>query len=235
MELLNYPWGVAIAAGWALTSDSRGHIFVFDKQSLAFLRIYDPSAFSNGLNSPHAMVTSASELFIADHDNHRLVVFSLPSDEHSDFEPSPARTIGAKGTAPGQLSHPTGLAICEQILYVSEFTGRRVQALTLEGQPLRCFFSPEGTRLLGLCASHQRVYVGDFDLDCVHVLDAVPQAEHESRLVPSTAVTQAGVTSSHVEHGALSHSHTALTPNMYVLDPLDSLLAGGHFSKQFHM
>ena len=51
----------------------------------------------------------------------------LPTADQADFEPSAVRTIGSHGTAPGQFSHPTGLAICGEFLYVSEFTGRRVQ------------------------------------------------------------------------------------------------------------
>eukprot|EP00966_Prymnesium_polylepis_P030606 712399-Prymnesium_polylepis.1 len=68
------------SAGWLLASDTRGRIFVFDKSALVLLRTYDPSAVPSaapsagvdGLNSPHAMVASATELFIADHNNHRL-------------------------------------------------------------------------------------------------------------------------------------------------------------------
>lgn len=64
---------------------------------------------------------------------------------------------------------------------MSEFTGRRVQAMDLSGVPLGAFVPPDGTRLLGLCADTDallglhggRLCVGDFDLDCVHVLDVM--------------------------------------------------------------
>ena len=70
------------SAGWLLASDTRGRIFVLDKTALVLLRTYDPSAVpsasphagADGLNSPHAMAASATELFIADHNNHRLQV-----------------------------------------------------------------------------------------------------------------------------------------------------------------
>ncbi|KAL1495963.1 hypothetical protein AB1Y20_014604 [Prymnesium parvum] len=226
-ELLNYPWGIALAAGWLLASDKRGHIFVFDKNSLDLLRVYDPSAVSgapasDALNSPHAMVASASELFIADHNNHRLVVFSLPTAEHADFKPSPARVIGSYGDGLGQFNHPTGLAICNAILYVSEFTGRRVQALTLAGEPLRFFRTVECTRFLGLCADSYRVCVGDFDLDCVHVLSTVG----------SLPFLEEGLADG-ADEDETQRQRTLGGPTgaSAVSDPLDAWVAGGSFAK----
>ena len=48
---------------------------------------------------------------------------------------------------PGQFEHPIGLALARGTLFVSEFTGRRLQGLAaLTGEPLFVFSAPSRTR-----------------------------------------------------------------------------------------
>ena len=77
-EMLNYPWGVALSHGDTvlLVSDMRGRLCALDAQTLRLLCVHTPRC---GLGSPHAMAVSADELFIADHDHHRVVVLGLQS------------------------------------------------------------------------------------------------------------------------------------------------------------
>ena len=65
------------------------------------------------------------------------------------------------------------------LLLVSEFDGRRVQALSRDGEPLAVFEPPGRSRLLGVSAAPpsegggKRVWVCDFDADCIHELSLV--------------------------------------------------------------
>ncbi len=137
--------------------------------------------------APHGMAALGDELFIADHDNHRIVVLSLAAE--GGVVRGPARTIGSRGSAPGLFEHPVGVCIgdvptrsatptpaadsgADRMLLVSEFTGRRVQALTLDGEPLCILAAPDpahtNLRLLGVCCDARCVFAGDFDQDSVH-------------------------------------------------------------------
>ena len=221
-ELLNYPWGIALATGVLFASDMRGRVCALDARTLRLLCVHAPAG---GLGSPHAMAVWRDELFVVDHDRHRVQAYALAPPGRRIAPPSagrapgmlgggggssgdgdggggdgdgggdgggwegggegggegalrPAacffsgasRSIGGRGAAAGQFEHPIGLTVSEAgLLIVSEFTGRRVQALCARsGVPLFVLPAPSGTRLLGLCAASDRVYVGDFDIDRVH-------------------------------------------------------------------
>lgn len=64
--------------------------------------------------------------------SHRLLVFDADTGEM-------LRTIGARGTAPGEFIRPNGIAIHGDLVFVSERDGRRVQVLRLPA------FSPVAT------------------------------------------------------------------------------------------
>lgn len=184
-EMLNYPWGIALAGGLLYASDMRGRLYVFDAASLELLCCLTATAL--GLTSPHAMTIAADELFVADYDRHRVLVLALRpaaagngegtttapaagggSSTADRFFTGSERCIGRQGSEPGQFENPVGVAASNGRLFVSEFTGRRLQALTLAGEPLYILAPPSITRLLGLCVTANRVYAGDFDGDCVH-------------------------------------------------------------------
>ena len=63
------------------------------------------------------------------------------------------------GSAPGEFNEPAGVAIGHGRLYVSEKTGRRIQVLTLEGEPLNVVASPDGQPLGGFCVDDDRLWV----------------------------------------------------------------------------
>ena len=142
-----------------------------------------PIALATALASPHAMVAAGEELYLAEYDAHRVTVLTMaPILPHDGIKEAslPAygllwdgsgrgcRCIGRRGTAPGEFVNPVGVAVHERILFVSEFTGRRLQALTLGGVPLYLIAAPSGARLLGLCVGPERIHAGDFDSDQVH-------------------------------------------------------------------
>ena len=143
----------------------------------------DPLGTPTALASPHAMVAAGDELYIAEYDAHCVTVLTMAlTSPHAGIEDAslPAygllwdgsgrgcRCIGRRGTAPGEFVNPVGVAVHERTLFVSEFTGRRLQALTLGGVPLYLIAAPSGARLLGLCVGPERIHAGDFDSDQVH-------------------------------------------------------------------
>ena len=174
-ELLNYPWGVALHCGCVYVSDMRGRLCVLDACHLT-LRGSFACLGSGQLVSPHAMAIVNDELYVVEHDCHCVRVMALASVAAAEesigtttpFFTGHERVIGRQGGAAGEFQHPVGVAVHEHMLLVSEFTGRRVQALTLVGEPLFVLASPSGTRLLGLGVGASRIFVGDFDGDCVH-------------------------------------------------------------------
>ena len=128
------------------------------------------------LRSPESLTVHDDLVYVADMCNHRIQVYQLSDGRH-------VRSIGRTGqgpiwedgegddsfesmdgderigSAPGEFNEPAGVAIGHGRLYVSEDEGRRIQVLTLEGEPLHVVASPDGKSLGGLCVDGDRVWV----------------------------------------------------------------------------
>ena len=65
--------------------------------------------------------------------------------QRAAFTQQEQRTIGREGERPGEFRHPVGVSVREDALFVSELTGRRIQALTFDGTPLLTLRSPVRT------------------------------------------------------------------------------------------
>jgi uncharacterized protein YaaQ len=150
------------------------------------------------LLGPHSLAVHGDILYVTDCLNHRLQCFSPATGAHirsiGISAPPPralavdlevhsvsyvltrasayAATDKRSGTAPGAFNEPVGVAVGHGHLYVSERKGRRIQVLTLEGEPLDVFYSPDGQELGGLCVERDRIWcIGPFDgRNKVHIL-----------------------------------------------------------------
>lgn len=113
-----------------------------------------------------ALEPVAKELFVADHHNHRVVVFSLSGE--------PIATFGTRGVAPGQLISPFGVALAgESLLAISETEGRRVQLLSRRGEPHALLALPG--KLWGLSLRNDgAIFVCDGQNHCVHIVEGAP-------------------------------------------------------------
>ena len=83
------------------------------------------------INTAFHAVGARGHVFVSDFWNHRIQVFTLDGEFH--------KTIGGKGTAPGRLMFPMGMAVLDDELYVTEGLNHRVQVFTLGGAPIRSF------------------------------------------------------------------------------------------------
>ena len=127
------------------------------------------------LRAPMSLTVHGGLVYVADTCNHRIQVYQLSDGRH-------VRSIGRTGqaphwneatddrwavhaederigSAPGEFNEPVGVAIGHGRLYVSEEEGRRIQVLTLEGEPLHVIASPDGKSLGNLCIDGDRLWV----------------------------------------------------------------------------
>lgn len=132
-----------------------------------------------------------AELIVADHGLHQLCCLDIGTAHRAARRPisqvdGRVRIIGRRGRAPGMFHSPVGVAVGRMgamcgafhgaCLFVSEFSGRRVQALSILGEPLAVFEPPGRSRLMGLCCcvapdGEIGVWVCDYDADCLHTLN----------------------------------------------------------------
>jgi 3-phytase len=96
--------------------------------------------------------------------SHRLVIFDADSGQR-------LRTVGGKGSAPGEFMRPNGVAVFGDLLFVVERDNRRVQVLRMpEFAPVGSFGngelrSPYGLWLTETAPGELQVYITDSFMD----------------------------------------------------------------------
>ena len=133
-----FPEGLALLDGSLYVADCNHHrVVLLDPTTLAQLGAFGEQGAAAGQFEYPTGVAADDQLrllAVADSQNHRVQL----------FEPGGVfvRVIGGQGCAPGLFNRPCGVAIGASIgLVVAEDTGRRLQLLTLSGEPrqvLRC-------------------------------------------------------------------------------------------------
>lgn len=129
-------------------------------------------AAPGGLNPPGALVdpsgvaaTRDGTVFVADAAEHRVHVLR-PAEAAAPWRAA----WGTRGSAPGELDQPRGLALVGADLLVAEAGNRRVQRLTASGAPLAAW-PVDGTPWGLAVAADGRILVTDVQGHRVLVLD----------------------------------------------------------------
>ena len=120
-------------------------------------------------NDPLGLALHNNEVYVCDHDNHRIQVF--------DLDLNFIRTIGSCGKGRSEFEAPYDVKFDKGgYMYVAEFGNKRVQVLDRSGHFIRVF-GEEGT-LWGPTALHivdKYVYVSDFNGHCIVVYETSGQ------------------------------------------------------------
>ncbi len=121
------PSAVAVASGTFFVADSKANaVFEFDAAGRQVGKI------SSGLDSPSALAFGSGKLYVADTGNSRVAVF--------DASGKPLWTFSGKGSEPGQLKSPEGIAYGpDDSVYVSDTGNSRVEVYNSDGIYLYSF------------------------------------------------------------------------------------------------
>ena len=192
------PVSLALSGGSLLVSSDgqQSEIAVLDAETGAYQRCMDVDTGDGEplrLDSTGCICVHEGLLYIADRHNQRVVVCRVSDGAH-------VRSIGKAGeasellqgpygepyftvedyfderigSAPGEFAEPVGVCVGHGKLYVSEARGRRIQVLTLEGNPLQVLplsVDGLGRELGGLCVDDTRVWcLGPHESNsCLHL------------------------------------------------------------------
>ena len=166
------PVGVAVdAADNIYISDSeRARVYVFSRKG-KFIRSLGGGPKRVPFQRPTGLALDMVRrlLYVTDTWRHQILVLNL--------EGSLVKTIGRRGTGPGEFNYPTALALKNGNLCVVDAMNFRIQVLTTEGSYLRSFGQPGDSRgsisrPKGIAvASDGNIYVVDALLETVQVFD----------------------------------------------------------------
>ena len=94
--------------------------------------ISKPVMTISGLNSPfNVAVHDSGDIFVPNHGSHCVSVFDKNGKKKA--------TIGSQGSSDGQFEYPLGITIRGDVMFVAEWSGNRIQKLTVTGEFLMKF------------------------------------------------------------------------------------------------
>lgn len=171
-EPFSSPIGVAVdAADNIYVSDSvRARIYVFNKKG-KFIRLLGDPRRGTTFQRPTGLAIDPARqlLYVTDTLPHQILVLDLGG--------ALIKTIGHRGTGPGEFNYPTALTLAGGNIYVVDAMNFRIQVLTPEGKFLGSFGrlgNRTGTlnRPKGIaCDSDGHLYVVDALFETVQVFD----------------------------------------------------------------
>lgn len=149
----DYPQGLALGLALARRPADGGillfvadyfnnRIGVFGTSPLRWIKDFGEYGDGPGqLDQPIGVATHEDEVFVADHNNHRVQVFTLDGDH--------LRTLGGEGAEPGRFQSPYDVAVTSSgRVLVTDIASTRVQLLTRWGAPLQVMRAPRGHTLI---------------------------------------------------------------------------------------
>ncbi len=169
---LDEPIGLQLDAQGQIWTSSHDNnlIFCFDANG-TFLSAYDNAGeVFDKLRGPSDIALASGVMYIADHENHRIVV--------RDGQGQTLRTFGAYGGAPGLLNNPQFVALGpDGTVWVSEVGNDRISVFTPEGIFLKTLAA--GGDLPGLLEdptgldfdSQGRLWIAEASNDRIQVFD----------------------------------------------------------------
>ena len=168
----HYPLGMCAAVDALYVCDGWNNRIVVLGTDLSWRYTFGRKGSGDGeFRGPSAAVMHHGELYVVDKSNHRIQVFAPDRHGRMRF----VRAFGGRGSAPGQLKEPQGVAVVRGgLLVVTEET--RLQVVTPTGAPLQVLRL--GEELANVCAAGGRVWVADWG--SIHCLNATMNATHET-------------------------------------------------------
>ena len=92
-----------------------------------------------------------------------------PSPDPIDYtkKTKAVRSIGSRGSEPGQFICPNRILIQSDRLFVADPGNKRIQILSLEGEPITQFGEDDLKFPVSIAASHSYYYVSDHTQECI--------------------------------------------------------------------
>ena len=120
----------------------------------------------------HVAVHDNGDIFASDFDSHCVHVY--------DKNGTNKATYGSQGIGSGQFNGPMGIAVVGDVMFVSEYNGKRVQKLTTGGQFLFEFGTSGQLQGPNGCAvsSDGKVYIAEQEKHCVQVFNPDGKFSH---------------------------------------------------------
>ena len=130
-----------------------------------YLTLCNPQQVINCSGGPLGIaIHDSGGIYIACSSDHSIHVFDQAGHQK--------RTIGSVGSGDGQFSHPNGIFIKENVMYVAEYGNHRIQKLTTGGQFLQKFGQGQFSGPTSVIVDHRdRLIVSDWRNHRVVMLD----------------------------------------------------------------
>ena len=143
----NTPAGIAVhpTTGQIFVADRRNHRIQIFNNDLTFSQIITPSDGRLFEGPNDVALDNEGYLYVAEDSNDCITKLTTKGQY--------IKTFGYKGSAPGQLSWPTSLAINNNLVYVTEYSNHRVSIFDTNGTFIHCF-GKEGSWKAEFCSPY---------------------------------------------------------------------------------